>query len=201
VEVQLSEAGGVRLLELVEQGALHLAISAVIGAGRLQCRPLFPIRVLAVVARRWAWKRRRTIGVTDLGAGPLLLLRPDFGSRRLFDAACAAARVRPRIALESGDPHSLVALAEAGQGVALVPSTLRITSRRVQVLPVVHERESLGAWAGVVWDPRRALPPYATTFMEELSVHARRAVPGRPFDRSAPPVPARPARHASDPPS
>jgi DNA-binding transcriptional LysR family regulator len=189
VEVQLTEEGGVRLLELLEQGAVHLAISAVLDGARLQSRPLFPIRALAVAAPRRSWKRRRTIDVGDLADEPLLLLRRDFGTRRLFDAACAIARLRVRIVLESGDAHSLVALAEAGHGVAVVPSTVRLLSQRVQVLPIVQRRESLGTWGAVVWDPRRSLPIHAATFIDELAAFVRDDFPGRRFDRTSPPVP------------
>jgi DNA-binding transcriptional LysR family regulator len=119
---------------------------------------------------------------------PLLLLRRDFGTRRLFDAACGLAQIRPRIVMESADVHSLVALAEAGHGVAVVPSTVRFVAQKVQVLPILQKRESLGTWGGVVWDPRRSLPIQAATFIEELSAYAPHAVPGRRFDRTAPPV-------------
>ena len=114
IEVRLTEEGGVRLLDLVEEGALHLAISAVLGRARLQSRPLFPIRLLAVCGPRPNWKRRRTIEVADLANEPLLLLRRDFGTRGLLDAACGLAQLRPRIIMESADVHSLVALAKAG---------------------------------------------------------------------------------------
>ena len=188
IEVQLVEEGGVKLLDLVEQGAVHLAISAVLGGARLKSRRLFPIRVLAVVAPRHRWKRRRTIEVVELANEPLLLLRRDFGTRRLFDAACGIAQVRPRIVLESSDPHSLVALAEAGHGVAVVPSTVRLISQKVQVLAVVQKREPLGTWGAVVWDPRRSLPIHASTFIDQLSAYVRGAIPGRRLDRTAPPV-------------
>lgn len=195
VEVQLTEEGGMRLLELVEQGALHLAIT--MPAGRpLQGYPLFPIRVLAVAAPRPEWKRRSTIDVADLANEPLLLLRRSFGTRQLFDAACGIAQLRPRIVLESSDPNSLLALAEAGHGVAVVPSTLRFLSHKVQVLPILQKRESLGTWIGVVRDPRRSLPIHAASFIEELSAHLRHAFPGKQFDRTAPKVPRKVDREA-----
>jgi DNA-binding transcriptional LysR family regulator len=183
--------GGVRLLDLVEQGALHLAIASVLAGSPLKSEGLFPIRVLAVVAPGGKWRRRSTIDVGELGDERLLLLRGEFGTRQIFDTACATARLRPRIAVESSDPHSLVALAQAGHGVAIVPSTLRFLSQRVQILPILQRRESLGLWGGLVRDPRRSLPVHAESFIEELSAHLRHAFPGKQFDRTAPPVPGR----------
>ncbi len=187
IEVQLTEEGGIRLAELVEEGALHLAISM---AARkpLECRPLFPIRVLAVAAPRPSWKRRATIDIAELAQEPFLLLRPSFGTRQMFDAACEIARFRPRVVLESGDPHSLVALAEAGHGVAVVPSSLRFLSQKVQVLPILQRRQSLGTWVGIVHDPRRSLPIHAASFIQELADYLRGGFPGQRFDRTAPPV-------------
>jgi LysR family transcriptional regulator, cyn operon transcriptional activator len=186
IEVRLTEEGGVRLLELVEEGVLHLAVTGVIGGPHLESRPLFPIRVLAVRAPR-SGRRRRTIDLAELATEPLLLPRRDFGTRQIFDAMCRIARLRPHVVMESGDLHSLVALAEAGHGVAVVPSTLEV-ARRLEVLPILVNRQSLGIWGGVAWDPRRSLPVYATGFVKELAEHVRRGYPGSRFDRGVPPV-------------
>jgi LysR family cyn operon transcriptional activator len=190
VDVRLIEDGGVRLYDLVERGELHLALSGILTDGRLENRPLFPIRVLAVAARRPPWKRRTTIGVTDLAGEPLLLLSTEFGSRQIFDAACRIAQVHPRVVLESREPHSLISLAEAGQGIAVVPSTVLFVSRAIQIMPIVQDGKSLGVWGGLAWDPRRALPAYATTFVDDLTAYVARRAPGRRFDRIAPPLPS-----------
>ena len=157
VDVRLTEDGGVRLYELVERGDLHLALSGILTGGHLERRPLFPIRVLAVTAGP-RWKRRTTIEVTELASEPLLLLSRDFGSRQLFDAACRIAHLQPRVVLESREPHSLIALAEAGQGVAVVPSTVRFVSKRIRIVSLLQDSKPLGTWAGLAWDPRRSLP-------------------------------------------
>jgi LysR family cyn operon transcriptional activator len=192
VDIRLIEEGGVRLFELVERGELHLALGGILPESRLASRPLFSIRVLAVAARASRWKGRRTIAVAELAREPLLLLSREFGSRQLFDAACRIARIQPRVVVESREPHSLITLAEARQGVAIVPSTVRFASKKIQILPLIQDGRSLGAWGGLAWDPRRALPAYATIlqyatiFLEELTAYARRAAPGRRFDRVCP---------------
>ena len=188
VEVRLTEEGGVRLYELVERGELHLALSGILTGGPLETRPLFPIRVLAVKAR--GPKRRTTIEVKELANEPLLLLSKEYGTRQLFDAACRIAHLRPRVVLESREPHSLIALAEAGQGIAVVPSTVRFVSRRIQIVPLIQDGKSLGVWGGLAWDPRRSLPIYAAGFVDDLTAYASRSVPGKRFDKNAPPLPA-----------
>jgi DNA-binding transcriptional LysR family regulator len=190
VEVRLKEDGGIRLHELVHRGELHVALSGIPAGGRLESRPLFPIRVLAVMARRPRGKRRTTIEVSELANEPLLVLSREFGTRQLFDAACRIAQLRPRIVLESRAPHTLITLAETGHGVAVVPSTVRFASTSVQIMPVLQDGKSLGVWGGLAWDPRRSLPVHATSFIEELTAYIARSVRGRRFDKVAPPLPS-----------
>jgi DNA-binding transcriptional LysR family regulator len=65
VEVQVMEDGASPLLIRVHQGELHLAIGALRAEG-LQSRPLYPLRVLAVMSRQHRLARRRSLTVTDL---------------------------------------------------------------------------------------------------------------------------------------
>ena len=46
----------------------------------------------------------------------------------------------------------LIALAEAGHGIAVVPSTVRFMSRKIRIMPIVQDGKSLGTWSAVVWD-------------------------------------------------
>jgi LysR family cyn operon transcriptional activator len=188
VDVQLTEDGGVRLYELVERGELHVTLSGIFGGGRLLTRQLFPLRLLAVTARTSRWRRRATIDITELAKEPLLLLSGEFGSRELFDAACRIAQLPVRVVLESREPHSLIALAEAKQGIAIVPSTVQFVSKRIHVMPLLQAGTCLGVWGGLAWDPRRALPVYATGFIEDLTRYIARRAPGRRFDRVSPPL-------------
>jgi LysR family cyn operon transcriptional activator len=189
VDVQLSEHGGVRLYELVEQGDLHLAVSGILPTRRLESRPLFPIHLLGVTRRKTRGKRRATIDVAELANEPLLLLSKEFGTRHLFDAACRLLHLQPHIVLESREPHSLIALAEAGQGIAIVPSTVRFVSTRAHAVPLVREGTPLGVWGGPAWDPRRTLPPHATHFVDELAMFASRMPRRSRVHAALPPLP------------
>src|SRR5262245_14566735 len=117
VEVHLTEAGGVRLLDLVGRGELDLTVCGILPGERLAYRLLFPFRVLAVAAGSARLKRRSTIEIRELAREPLLLLSRDFGTRQLFDAACRIAQFLPRIVLESAAPDSLITLAGADHGI------------------------------------------------------------------------------------
>ena len=198
IEVTLTEAGGVRLLDLVAHGDLDLAVGGILPGTRFGGRLLFPIRLLAIAAAGRRWKQRATIEVVDLADEPLLLLNRDFGTRQLFDAACRITHIRPRSVMESNEVHSLIALAEAGHGTAVVPSTVRFMSRKIRIMPIVQDGKSLGTWSAVVWDLRRSLPVYAEAFIAELEAYARRTFPGEQFNAAAPPLP-RPRDHEDTP--
>jgi DNA-binding transcriptional LysR family regulator len=187
VDVWISEDGGMRLLRQVDQGDLHLAITGP-RAPSLRFRLLFPVRSIAVMAADHRLARRRTVELREVVREPLLVLRADFTLRQLFDAACQTACLRPRFVFETSVPPSLLAMARIGYGVAIVPSNQLIEGRALRGAPIVHEGKSLGQWMAMNWHPRLLLPPYAETFMRELTAYTERSYPGREFSY-APPVP------------
>ena len=189
IDIHLVEEGGAHTLGLVERGEVQLALAVRRGADRLSGRLLFPVRVLAAMPPLHRLARRRIIEVSDLQDERVLLLRQGFGTREILDGACRIAHVTTRIVLEAGDPHSLIALAQAARGIAIVPSTVWFSDHTVRVVPVLHARESLGMWGWVVWDPKRFLPAFAKSFVDGLVEYSHRLYPGRRFERRAPPLP------------
>ena len=179
VDVELVEDGAASLLAQVERGTVHLAIATLPEGTPLAGRVLFPLGVLAVVPRHHRFAHRRTLEVSDLAAERLLLLRHGFLTRQLFDAACHIARVTPRIVLESGSPHSLLTLVERGHGIAVIPSTVRVLSRRHRLLAVRHGGRQLGVSMSAIWDPRRYVSPAVRLLIEEFYLFTRRQYPGR----------------------
>jgi DNA-binding transcriptional LysR family regulator len=177
IEVQLVEDGGGVLLRRVQQGELHLSTGA-LRTGGLQGQPLFPLRVLAVMQRTHRLAGRDDLRVTELTGIPLLLLGCDFQTRMLFDEACQAADFKPSVRLESRSPQSLVALAEAGHGVAIVPSAVRLDASRVAVAGMLDGSRPLGSWTHAVWDSRRYLPTYARGFIKALRDYTKTSYPG-----------------------
>ena len=91
--------------------------------------------------------------------------------------------------LESVAPQTLIAMARAGHGIALVPCPVRIPRIGVRVAVVVHRQVPLGQWTVAAWDPKRYLPLYATKFIEEVAAHCRLSYPGCEYIRDAPTLP------------
>jgi LysR family transcriptional regulator, cyn operon transcriptional activator len=187
VAVSLVEDGGAALLNRVERGELHLALTFPRHPG-LRSQVLFPVRLLAVVARSRRLARKKTVDLSDLEGERLLVLRPEFLSRQLLDATFQVAHIRAQVLLESAVAHTLIALAEAQYGTAIVPSNLRFDRTRVTAVPILYNHGSVGTWLAVNWHPRRLLPPYGETFVKEIVPYANRSHPGREF-KYAPLVP------------
>jgi DNA-binding transcriptional LysR family regulator len=89
-----------------------------------------------------------------------------FGFRRAFDAAARLAQMTPRIRFESRSPHSLLALAEAGEGVAIIPSAQRTDRYKLRIHGLSYRRKPLQQDLCVLWDKRRLLPAYAVAFRD-----------------------------------
>ena len=94
-----------------------------------QFRPTIPPLGLSGAANRtsgachpsFRFGHGSTIDIGRLVSYPLLLPDSGFVVRRTFDAVCSLARLTPDILIESRAPHALLAFAEAGLGVAVIP--------------------------------------------------------------------------------
>src|SRR5262249_25523853 len=118
-----------------------------------------------------------SIDIGRLAAHPLLLLDPGYSIRRLFDAAYRLADVQPNILLESRSAHVLLALAEVGHGVAVIPSLQRTDRYNLRIVRVTHGRKPIRERVTIQWDRRRRLPPYAVTFCEKLAEYMQTILP------------------------
>lgn len=187
IEVQLIEDGGVRLRSRLASGDMQVALTVILGE-RFRHRALYPTYGVAVMSKEHNLGRRRTIEVAELAREPLLLLHRAFGSREWIDRACDAAHIRPHILLESAAPHTIIALARAGHGIAIVPSTVVIPRTHVHAAPLMHKGKSIGQWLMAGWDAHRFLAPFAERFIDELARYCERTHPGKEFiSRASPP--------------
>jgi LysR family nitrogen assimilation transcriptional regulator len=111
-------------VELLGQLSLEINICCMPSSSTSAISAAFPlgsVELLAVCHPSTPLSRGRTIEVARLADFPLLLMDSGFGFRRAFDAASRMADLKPTIMLESRNPHTLLALAESGHGVAIVP--------------------------------------------------------------------------------
>src|SRR5262245_61314889 len=166
---------------MLERGDLHVAQSSIHAVQpddhRFGNIPLAPVEILAACHPRLKLAEGPTIDIGRLAPHPLVLQDPAFVVRRVFDAACRLAGLKPSILLESRSPHTLVAMAEAGHGVAIIPSALRTRHYKVRLFAVTFRGKPLREQLVMLWDKRRPLPRYATSFCEMLAEHFRAVFP------------------------
>jgi DNA-binding transcriptional LysR family regulator len=190
VQVKLIEAAGLDVMKLLERGEIHLGqnLADIIDPDdrHLASLSLQHVDLLAACHPSVALSGSRTIEIGELAPYPLLLLDSSFVVRRSFDAACRLANLKPNIFLESRTPHTLLALAEAGHGIAIIPSQLRIRSHKLRIVGVTYRGRPLCQGMVILWDKRRPLPGYARAYCDMLAMHVREIFPiTRPSDPPA----------------
>jgi DNA-binding transcriptional LysR family regulator len=181
VEVKITEGTGSEILTMLEGGEIHLGQN-LLHAVTLDERhfgslALGSVELLAACHPATPLGPNRTIEVADLAEFPLLLLEGGFGFRRAFDAASRMARLKPRILFESRNPHTLLALAEAGHGVAIVPSQLQCRRYKLRIVGLSHRRRLLREPLTISWDKRRSLPRFASDYCTMLAAYMRETFP------------------------
>jgi DNA-binding transcriptional LysR family regulator len=182
VEVRLIEAmGGTTVMEMLERGEIHLGQNLLHAVQpddrRFASYPLEVVELLAASHPSLKLGKGGKVEIDALSPHPLLVLDNAFIFRRTFDAACRLAGFKPNIRFESRGPHTLLAMAESGNGVAIVPSALRTSRYAVRVVGVTYQGQTLREPLTIFWDKRRRLPRYTSSFCEMLSEYVRGVFP------------------------
>ena len=185
IEIRVVEDGGTYLAERLHAGDVHVAYVPA-GDPRFHYQLLYPIHVVAAVAKDHELARSRSAELKRVAQFDLMPLRAGFGSRDWFDAACRSAGIHPTFVFESASHNAVLSLAAAGYGVGILPSAVSPASTEVRLLPIVHDGVPVGRWTMMAWSRRRHLPTYAEAFIDAFSAYARRHYPGRNLMRHAP---------------
>jgi LysR family nitrogen assimilation transcriptional regulator len=190
VRLALVEADADKHLLMLERGDADFAINVVnvveVDDTRFGTFLLPRFHIAAVMSASLAPVAVETIDIGKIVEHPLLLPNTSYATRHLFDAACRLADVRPLVRLESGSSRTLLALAEAGHGVAIIPSILRLHGDRLRALRITHRGEPLRIAPAVIWDKRQTLPHHAQRFSKVLAEHLRISVVDWPMIWSKP---------------
>lgn len=181
VQVRLIDAFGPKMLAMLERGEINLgqilAHAIQLDDRRFAGHPLESMDILAAYHPNLALGKARAIEIARLAPHPLLLLDTDFVLRRNFDALCQLAGLKPNVVLESRDPRTLLAMAEAGHGVAIVPSVLRLRHYALRIVAVNYRGKPLQEPLTILWDKRRPRPRYAADFCAMLANYVSEIFP------------------------
>jgi DNA-binding transcriptional LysR family regulator len=182
VQVKLIEAiAWAETLGMLERGEIHfgqnLLRAVPPGDPRFAGHRLEAMELLAACHAPLMLGKSGVVEIARLAAYPLLVLDTSFVSRRTFDATCRLAGIEANIAFESRTPHTLLAMAEQGHGVAIVPSAVRIDGYPLRTVSVRYRGRPLREPLAIFWDKRRLLPRYAEAFCAMLAEHVREVFP------------------------
>ncbi len=181
VQVKLIDTVGPEVLAMLERGEIDLAqtlVSAIRPEDkRFESHLLESTDMLAAYHPKLKLGKGETIEIARLAPYPLLQISSEFVIRKTFDAACRLAGFKPNILLECGAPHTLLAMAEAGHGVAIIPSALRTDYYRLRMMRVTYLGKPLNHPLTILSNKRRPLPPYAAAFCEMLAAYVREVFP------------------------
>jgi LysR family nitrogen assimilation transcriptional regulator len=187
VQVTVIESVGTNTLALLERGEIHLGIGLVEAVAaqdqQFGCYPVPALHEVAACHPSFPLERGRTIDIGSIAPHPLLLLDTAFSGRKNLDAVCRLAGIKPNILIESRSPHTLLALAEAGLGVAIVGTAVQTSRYKLRTALITYKGRPIQNPLAVVWNKRRPLPQYAQDFCRLLADHIRKLFPIRPVSK------------------
>jgi LysR family hydrogen peroxide-inducible transcriptional activator len=110
------------LLGRLRSGSMDMALLALPLRGHeFDAVPLLTERLFAVLPRKHALTRRKSLSLKDLRAEPFLLLRDGHCFRDTAVSVCTRARLNPQVVFESEQFSSLLSMVGAGMGVSIIP--------------------------------------------------------------------------------
>lgn len=177
IEVTLLEGANLELIEMVERGAVHVAIAGPEDPSPFGVAPLFRAELLAYLPPNDPRGRASTLAIEALADMPFLVLRRGFLTREMFDHACRKAGIRPRIVLESDSPHALVAMVEAGHGIAILSSSAANAIHSTRPVTVTVAGKPVHRPVQAIWNSERhrpaALPAFVTCLQDAAGFATR----------------------------
>lgn len=171
VQIDMMQAGSVQLLDQLRTNRLDVAFVACdddregVRLTEVAAEPMMLLcradNALAGQPAPLAWEKLSDETFVDFP--------PDWGARRVTDAAFAGAEVRRRVAMQVGDVHSLLHLVARGLGVAVVPRPITFKEQAQGLCAVEMEGGLL--WRVAVAVPASGRPgPAATALLDAVGI-------------------------------
>ncbi|MGW0173411.1 LysR family transcriptional regulator [Rhodococcus sp. NPDC003322] len=168
VELTLTEDNSDRLLGAVRDGTVDLALVGTATAPTdLESLTVVSEPLVVAVPADHRLARRRTVTLRDVCTDTVVCMPPGTGLRSVFDNACTAAGLTPRIGLQAGASDAIADLAARGLGVAILSESM--ASAHPHLVARAVDDLDAPALLALVW--QNANRPA----VRELLAHCRRA--------------------------
>jgi DNA-binding transcriptional LysR family regulator len=180
VEITLVEDDSEQLIDRVRTGAAGLALIGTPDTppSGLESLTIYRERVVAAVRVGHPLAGRSPLTLADISEYPIISMPKGTGIRAVFDQACAAAGVRPTIALQASAPAAVADLAARDLGVAVL-STSMTADRKGQLLALAIDDLDAPAALALIWAANE--DPAVRSLLE----HCRQAFPPARLPRNA----------------
>jgi len=121
VEVSVRELTSQAMYESIRKREVDFGIGPCVPSGEFDFEPILEDPLYALVPAALAGGRRQTIGLTALARMPLLMLNYATALRGTLEDAMAQRGLAWHTRHEFGQAHTLIAMAAAGLGAAILP--------------------------------------------------------------------------------
>jgi LysR family transcriptional regulator, carnitine catabolism transcriptional activator len=164
ITLRLIDVDSGRALEMIVRGDADMGLlSEMMQQRNVDFAPLFWDECFVVVRKGHPLSVRKKISVVDTMSFPLLLSPRGTMLREATDEAFHRAGLRPEAAQESWSTLTLLRLAEAGLGVALI-TRMSMSGLNASKCRVLRLRERVGRTIGIVRALNRSESPSAAAF-------------------------------------
>ena len=183
VHVAVHESSGLPPVEQVLDGDADFVTGLPQADQRLAGHQLGVVRLAVVTSDDHPWRGRAEISTAELRGEPVLTGHAGSLTRRLLEPALRAAGFGLDITLESGNATTLVALARAGLGVAVLADDNLGADGPTTWPALVDEHTAMGTPLWIYWARDRELTPAAREFVghvQRTGSHPRTAARDQP---------------------
>ncbi len=171
ISLELHEQGAGRLLTLLAEGTVDLAVVPS-SAGQTAGIELFREEIVIAVAEGEPLAKRDEVEAAELAGEAFILYPAGYDLRDRTLQFCRDAGFEPRVVLDGGEMDTVLRLAAAGLGIALVP---RLALAGTTDLAAVRVRDaSLVRTLYLLWSSQRDLSPAAAALRDFLVDQIRR---------------------------
>ncbi len=165
ITLELHEAGGSRLLGLLVDGVVDLAIVPLPVAG-VASEGLFTEELVIAVAAEHRLAGQPAVSAADLADEGFILFPLGYELRDRTLELCRSAGFEPRVVLDGGAMDTVLRFAAVGLGIAVLPRLALDDAAGLVGLPLAGQQ--LVRTLGLAWHPERQLPPAARALQHFL---------------------------------
>lgn len=174
VRIQLFDSDLTTLVQRVQAGDLDMAVGSFASAPGIRRVPFFRFSLMLIGPEKHPAVRRASATWSTLNGERLISLRASSPVQQLIDKYLARARVAPRVVMVLNALDTQIAMVEAGEGIAVIPSfgLPACRNRKVVMIRLVNPVATLDFHQ--IRNRGRKLPPAAEEFTSFLQGYIAR---------------------------